>query len=288
MNLRNMTSSEIKTLVDSGEIKLDSLSKEELEVICDKETEALYVDESHDIKLLNTCSRLLSHFDSEEFAESWNKRYDIHDINSKLLARDESVNKTKKKHVPVRKRTIIAIAAAIFVCILSITVIVAVFDPFAKFGLSVKDLFAHRGDVITGDNYNIYISDGITYFDTFSDLSKAVNVKVFIPDENMDYQVNEISFYKFKEYNEIFIDLLLSNGSSVSYSVYYGSTAPEELDEKYYNGNPSAEKSVWRGYNVYYIEYSGTHYAYLYVDDYIYEFTADSKDSITLLLNDLK
>ena len=272
-------------LVKSGELNLDSLSKDELEIICDKEMEALYVDEKHDISLLNTCSLILSKFDKEEFNEYWNRRYDIKRLNDKIANSDLKV--TKKKYISVRRKIGIAIAVAVIFCVFAVSV-VAIFDPFTQYGFSIHELFNHKGDAITGESYEVNISDSVTYFDTFRDLLDAVNFDILIPNENLDYRISEIRLVKYSGYNEIYIEILINNSTKTNYSVCYGTNIPEALDENNYANDSLWNKSSWNGYNIYFLDYQGTQYANLYIDNNVYEFVFDSTDSITLLLNNLK
>lgn len=284
MNLENMTSREITALVDSGETNLESLSKEELELICDKEMAALDADELHDITLLNTCSRILSQYDSEEFAEYWSKKLDVHDLNNGLLSHNQNVPVKKKKHISAHRRISIVAAAAVLVCLLSITV-VAVFDPFAAYGLSIRELLGLSGEKITGDSYDIDMANEEKDFDSFDELFAATGVTVLTPSNDIINRINRIVYSKYSDYHTVYFDVLLNNNSSVHYTVYYGDKIPEEYDEKLYVND---EKSLWHGNNIYYLEDDNSAQADLFVGEYVYIFSAESLKDIELLLDNLE
>ena len=287
MNIMDLTCSEIKSLVDSGALDLDSLSKEELETICDKETNELFRDESHDITLLNTCSRILSKFDGKEFEHFWNKDIDIGEINKKLTEHPESAPASKKhKHMPLSKKIVI-IAAAALIAAVFITSVIAVFDPFAKYGFSVKDIKGMKSGIIEGDGYEVRILKETRNYNSFDELFAAENISILTPSESIIENINEISYSVYKDFVHIHIDVDLNNGSHVHYSVNFGDQLPPECDEALFEDD-IYRKSDWHGYNLYYIEYDDTAHADIFVDGYVYEISTDTRESIDLLLNNFE
>lgn len=287
MNIEDLTCSEIKTLVDSGALDLDSLSKEELETICDKETNELFRDESHDITLLNTCSRILSKFDGKEFEHFWNKDIDIGEINKKLTEHPESAHSSKKhKHMPLSKKIVI-IAAAALIAAVFITSVIAVFDPFAKYGFSVRELMGMKGEIIEGDGFTIGIAKESKRYDSFDELCADKNISILTPSESIIENINNISYSVYKDFVYIYIDVDLNNGSHVYYNVYFGDQLPPPYDEALFEKD-FYQKSDWHGYNLYYSEYDDTAQADIFVDDYVYEILTDTRESIDLLLNNLE
>ena len=287
MNIMDLTCSEIKSLVDSGALDLDSLSKEELETICDKETNELFRDESHDITLLNTCSRILSKFDGKEFEHFWNKDIDIGEINKKLTEHPESAPASKKhKHMPLSKKIVI-IAAAALIAAVFITSVIAVFDPFAKYGFSVKDIKGMKSGIIEGDGYEVRILKETRNYNSFDELFAAENISILTPSGSITENVNYITYSVYNDYVVIHIDVDLNNGSHVHYSVNFGDQLPPECDEALFEDD-IYRKSDWHGYNLYYIEYDDTAHADIFVDGYVYEISTDTRGSIDLLLNNLE
>lgn len=287
MNIMDLTCSEIKTLVDSGALDLDSLSKEELETICDKETNELFRDETHDITLLNTCSRILSKFDGKEFEHFWNKDIDIGEINKKLTEHSESAPASKKhKHMPLSKKIVI-IAAAALIAAVFITSVIAVFDPFAEDGFSVRELMGMKGEIIEGDGFTIGIAKETKRYDSFDELCADKNISILTPSESIIENINNISYSVYKDFVYIHIDVDLNNGSHVCYNVYFGNQLPPECDEALFEDD-IYRKSDWHGYNLYYIEYDDTAHADIFVDGYVYEISTDTRESIDLLLNNFE
>lgn len=264
---------------------MDSLSKEQLEIIFDKETEALYVDENHDMSLLKLCSKALSKYDGNELAEFIKKKYDIRELEKNYLSQRQNNDKAaRKRRIPVRNKINIAVAAAIAICILSISVF-AVFDPFARYGFSVNELIGFKGNEVTGDSYQLNVAKNITYFNSPHELSEYV--RVLMPGENANCKINKISLTEYDNYNSVYINLTLSNNTLIDYTVYYGNSIPEGLDEKYYADNSAYTVLTWRGYNMYNIDLGNTQQINIYVGEYVYVFSAEKAEDIILLLDDL-
>lgn len=287
MDLKNLTSEELHSLIDSGEIDLSSLTKDELSIVFNKEMEELYVDDNHDLTLLHLCSATLLKFNRDENAEFWHKKYDIYEINNELLSKKHIKKMPDMRHISPRRASGIAVAVAIIAIILCVGV-TAFFDPFSRFGLSLHDIFNKKGDVITGDNWQVGVSDGVMEFDSIEDLLSEIDFDVLIPGDMSNYHLQRLTLAKHAGHNLIQFDFSFDDEVNVEYDVRYGENLPDWLDEKYSIDSPVSVKSEWRGSNIYYIELESGCQANLYKGEYVYIFRAETREQIEELLNSLK
>lgn len=280
MNLNNKTMAEIKQLVESGEIDLYSLSKEDLQAIFDKEMEVQYENRTYDMTLLNKIGEVLGKDDDEEFSEFWNREYTSEDF-KKLAERNLSIIKNQGREDTVKKNKLhmikrISVVAACFILVIGGLTFTA-YATVPSFKTMILNILNLPIGSSIEDSGITYVNNGETkQYSTINELIEAENLRdydIVFPDD-LPTELRIKSIYVVDSADHLSLDISFTDDSS-SMGIDVGSSI---------DITSSAEKMEINGFTVYIDEYNGIFSSMMSYESNVYYITSAKKESIINIL----
>lgn len=280
MDFQNMKSSEITKLVNSQEVKLSELSKKDLEIIFDIESTALLKNKNHSIELLNLCAEELTRYysDDPEYMEFFNTTITMDDISA--ICEKGSIRKKKEvytQRISFKRALLVATLVTLLVAVLSVSCI-AIFDPFSRFGLTIREIFDMKSDEThIQDDIILSVSDENIHYDSYDEVVKAVGFDfMWFDEESSEYKVKDIHTSDWADYSTISV-IISNNSHQISYSIYYDKGVSERFDERNYKDSQSM---IINDNTVYFASRESGAQATIFDDSLVYVITTDSIEII--------
>lgn len=286
MNFKKMTAAEIRELVSSGGIDLSALSKKNLQIIFNKELEEQTRRNSYDMATLNMYAEAFERLDRKKYASFWDKKYtadEFYEMSVRKSAPEADADVTAGAHMHVRRRWIIAAAAAVIIMAALSIGAIADFEPFADFGVTIKDLFHMNGGVITGDNSDLYISNSYAEFDTLEELSNSVGFGIVYPSDGETYKITSVLFTIYDNFSSVKFNAQAEGQPKIECSIEYGEETNEAYNEEVIAG--VCDAYVYHGYNVYFTPFEEKTQAMLFYKDKVYIMVSATQEAIEAYLN---